>query len=194
MRRSILLAVMLAGGLTLVAGAEAEARQGDRGGQAWMFPRSQAWVFPHRQQFAQPSSLRLYPLWQHGPRFAPGRRVGCFGYPACGPRFRPRPPVVRFVGPGPVVPLSQQPGFRVLNGRNILPTVGIPVRPLVVRPVRPVIVRPSYHFPTYVRVVPAPGFAPRPGLVVRDGTFGIPRRVGGLTIVVRDPAGIAPGQ
>ncbi len=189
MRRSILLGAMLAGGLTLAATGAAEAGPGYRGGQPWLFP--------HVQQFAQPSSLRIYPLWRQRPYFAPRPFAGCFA-PACGQRFLRRSPVVRFAGPPPVVPLSQQPGFRVLNGRQILPTVGIPVRPLVVRPVRPFVVRPAAHFPTFVRVAPAPGFAPRPGFppgpafASRNDVVGIPRRSGGLTIIVRDPAGMPP--
>ena len=192
MRRTILLGAVLAGGLTVTLGAAAEAggRQGHGFGQPWMFP--------HRQEFAQPSSLRLYPLRRpHVVHFAPRPQVRCFA-PGCGPRFIPRAPVVRFAAPPPVPPLSQQPGFRVLNGRQILPTVGIPVRPFVVRPVRPFVVRPVARFPTFVRVVPAPGFAPRPlfprglGFAPRNEAFGIPHRSGGLTIIVRDPAGVPP--
>ncbi len=191
MRRSILLGAVLAGGLTLTVAAEAEGRQGQRAGQAW--------GFHHSWEFAQPSSLRLYPRWQRGPRFAPRPFVGCFA-PGCGPRFIPRSPVVRFAAPPPVPPLSQQPGFRVLNGRQILPTVGIPVRPFVVRPVRPFVVRPGARFPTFVRVVPAPGFAPRPGFppgpqfAPRTDVFGIPHQSGGLTVIVRDPTGMPPRQ
>ena len=187
MRRSVLFGAMLAGGLTVTAGATAEAggRQGYGFGQPWMFP--------HRQEFAQPSSLRLYPLWRpHVAYFAPRPQVRCFAQPGCGPRFVPRAPVVRFAAPAPVPPLSQQPGFRVLNGRQILPTVGIPVQPWVVRPVRPFVVRPVARFPTFVRVVPSPGFQPRAGWPANNQAFGIPPRSGGLTITVRDPAGMPP--
>ncbi len=167
MRRSILLATALAGGLTLAAAAEAEGRHGPRGGHARMFH--------HGQQFAQPSSLRLFAPRPRVRHFAPRPWVGCFAPPKCGTGFGHWQGGPRFVA-RPPVPLSRQPGFRILAGRQILPTVGIPVAPLV----RPVIVRPRHHFPTYVRVVPSPGWS-------RQAGFGIPHRQGGLTIIVRDP-------
>jgi hypothetical protein len=167
MRRSILFAAALAGGLTLAAGAEADGRHGPRGGHARMFH--------HGQQFAQPSSLRVFAPRPQVRHFGSRSQAGCFAAPGCGPRFGHWQPVPRFAS-RPPVPLSRQPGYRVLAGRQILPTVGIPVRPLV----QPVIVRPRHHYPTFVRVVPGPGLP-------RQAWFGSPHRQGGLTIIVRDP-------
>jgi hypothetical protein len=215
MRRPMLLAAVLTGCLALSALAEARDRHGQPTGPARSFSHQS---FSHqsfagrsfaRQSFAgasrhragarwsgPPSGMRWAPPrqgphgqpgWAHGqPGWAHGQPGWAHGEP--GWWFGPRQHVQRFVGPGSVPPLSQLPGTRMLAGRQILPFVGQPGR--LTRPF--VFARPPRH-KTFVQVFPRPIFPPPPGFVpgprfpARAG-FGIPRRPGGLTIIVREPA------
>lgn len=162
MRQSILLGAFLAGCLGLASIAEARERHGHHGRHGG---------HGHGQQFAQPSSLRLFGQPHQARRFGPRHE---------GHRVDHRRPAQRFME-SPPVPLSRQPGFRVLSGRQILPSVGIPVA----TPVRPFVARPGHRFPTYVRVSPSPGWS-------RHDGSGIPQRSRGMTVMVRDPGAARP--
>ncbi len=200
-RQPMLLAAVLAGCLNLAAAAEAHDRQGHhrqvrsfaqqpyaaRHDPGWFAQRHDPrwsgqrhdprWSGQRNDQrwFGPPSGLRAFaqPSW---------RRPG-FGQRDHRMRFSHRPQVLRFVQ-RPPVPLSRQPGFRILDGRQILPFVSAGPARLS----RPFGTFPGRRFPTFVRVFPGPGFLTGPG------RFGIPNRSGGLTIILRDPIGRPPWQ
>ena len=188
MRRTILLGAVLAGGLTVTPGAAAEAggRQGHGFGQPWMFP--------HRQEFAQPSSLRLYPLWRpHVVHFAPRPQVRCF---ARGLRAAVHPPGARRALRGAAAGSAAEPAAGVpgperspdpAHRRHSGPAFRRPPGPSLRRP-------PGRPLPDLRPGGSGPGLSapPEAGLSPRNEAFGIPHRSGGLTIIVRDPAGVPP--
>jgi hypothetical protein len=201
MRRPMLLAAVLTGCLALSALAEARDRHGQPSRPARSFSHQS---FSHqsfggrsfaRQSFAGASRHGAGARWSGPPsgmRWAPPRHdphgQQGWGHGQPGWWFGPRQHVQRFVGPGPVPPLSQLPGTRMFAGRQILPFVGQPAR--LARPF--VYTRPP-RYPAYVRVYPRPGFPPPPGFVPGPrfpayAGFGIPSRPGGVTIIVREPA------